>query len=141
MRVSLKSTSLLTVLVLVSTVFAVACGGGGDAAGGGGEAPVATATADVAAAGVSEGHELFKTTCAVCHGQNGEGMPALGKNLNGNEFIQSNSDEQLVAFMIEGRPATHPDNTRGVDMPPRGGNPTITDEELAKIVTYLRSLQ
>ena len=44
-------------------------------------------------------------------------------------------------FLIEGRPATHPDNSRGVDMPPKGGNPALTNENLQQIVVYLRSIQ
>jgi mono/diheme cytochrome c family protein len=132
MKVSLRNTSVLAVLVLA--LVAAACGGGGES--GGDAAPVVAENA-----AVTEGHQLFKQTCAVCHGQNGEGMPALGKNLNANEFVSGNSDAELVAFMIEGRPATHPDNTRGVDMPPRGGNPNLTDEDLGKIAAYLKSLQ
>lgn len=110
---------------LLALALVVACGGGG---GGG-------ATGDVA-----EGHEVFKQVCAVCHGQNGEGMPMLGKDLRANEFVASQSDEDLVKFLVEGRPATHPDNDRGVDMPPRGGNPTITDAQLAQVVAYMRTL-
>ena len=132
MRVSLKSTSVFAVLVMVSALLAVACGGGGSGA----EAPAATDTATLA-----EGHELFKRTCAVCHGPSGEGMPALGKNLNANDFVKNNTDAQLVEFMTIGRPATHPDNTRGVDMPPKGGNPMLTSEDLGKIAIYVRSLQ
>ena len=101
-----------------------ACGGGGGAGGG-----------DTAA-----GHEAFKKTCAVCHGPNGEGMPKLGKDLHANEFVTSQSDAELLKFIVEGRPATHPDNTQGVDMPPRGGNPALTDADIQLIITYMRSL-
>ena len=105
----------------------VACGGGG----GGGSASTE----------IAQGHEEYKKVCAVCHGQNGEGMAQLGKDLRGNEFVKTHSDEELLAFIIEGRPATHPDNTRGVDMPPRGGNPNVTDEQILQIVAYMRSLE
>ncbi|MFQ5525638.1 MAG: c-type cytochrome [Thermoanaerobaculia bacterium] len=105
----------------------IACGGGGGGA--------------VDAAEVAEGHKLFRGTCATCHGPNGEGMPKLGKNLNANEFTQRMSDEELVQFLKQGRPATHPDNDRGVDMPPKGGNPALTEADLALIVAYMRSLQ
>ena len=131
MKDTLKNPGVQAVFTLAVALLAAACGGGGGA-----EAPAAAETAARA-----EGHELFKQTCAVCHGQGGEGMPALGKNLNANEFVNASTDAQLVEFLELGRPATHPDNTRGVDMPPKGGNPTLTDEDLAKIVTYLRSLQ
>lgn len=103
----------------------VGCGGGGGSA----------ESADVA-----QGHELFRSTCATCHGPDAEGMPRLGKNLHENPFVQSQSDEQLLQFLKQGRPASHPDNERGVDMPPKGGNPALTDEDLAKIVAYMRSI-
>ena len=67
-------------------------------------------------------------------------MPNLGKDLHGNEFVKSQSDDQMMQFIIEGRPATHPDNTRGVDMPPRGGNPALTDADIQMIIAYMRSI-
>ena len=126
MRISRVKLGILA--VFLGVIVLAGCGGGG------GEPAVDTAS-------VAEGHELFKRSCATCHGPNGEGMPALGKNLNANEFIQTNSNAELVEFMKLGRPATHPDNTRGVDMPPKGGNPMLTDEDLEKIAVYVKSLQ
>lgn len=111
-------------LVAVAALLATACGGGGGEGG------------DPAAAGLAE----FRKTCATCHGPNAEGMPRLGKNLNDNEFVRGKSDAELVEFLKEGRPATHPDNDRGVDMPPKGGNPAVTDAQLQLIVTYMRSI-
>ena len=124
---SLKNSGVLTVLVL-ATASLIACGGGGGA-------PSTDSSA------LAEGHELFKRTCATCHGPSGEGIAALGKSLNANDFVKETSDTELVEFMKLGRPATHPDNTRGIDMPPKGGNPMLTDEDLTKIATYVRSLQ
>ena len=122
--------NLLCILgVLALTV--AACGGGSGDGGGG-----ATASADLAA-----GKDLYGQSCAVCHGMNGEGMPALGKDLRGNEFVAAHSDAELVAFIKEGRPANHPDNTQGVDMPPNGGNPAYTEDDLAQIVAYMRTLK
>ena len=111
---------------LLVLALAVGCGGGGGDAAVSGDA--------------AGGHQVFKQVCSICHGQDDEGMPMLGKDLRGNEFVASQGDEELVEFLKEGRPATHPDNDRGVDMPPRGGNPTITDEQLAQVVAYLRTL-
>lgn len=115
-------------LVLLAGValLGTACGGGGG-----------STVSEEAAQGLVQ----FRRTCAVCHGQNAEGMPRLGKNLHSNPFVASQTDDGLVQFLIEGRPATHPDNTRGVDMPPKGGNPALTNENLRQIVVYLRSIQ
>ncbi len=110
---------------LLAGALALACGGGGGAPD---------------AAVVAQGHDLFKGTCGTCHGPEAMGMPKLGKNLHGNAFTRDKSDAELVAFIKQGRPATHPDNTTQVDMPPKGGNPALTDEDLIAIIAYLRSI-
>ena len=86
------------------------------------------------------GAHLYRQNCALCHGATGEGKPSMGASLQGNEFVQSKSDEELVQFLIEGRPADHPLNDKGISMPSRGGNPRLTDEDLAQIVSYMREL-
>ncbi len=90
---------------------------------------------------VAAGKQLYRTTCAVCHGPDAKGVAMLGKNLHANEFVKSLSDAELVAFLAEGRPVTHPLNDRGVAMPPRGGNPSLSDDDLGSIADYLRSIQ
>jgi len=86
------------------------------------------------------GQQLYMANCALCHGADAQGKPALGKSLVDNEFIRSQSDEDLVQFLAEGRRANDPLNTKGVDMPPRGGNPGLSDADLQAIVSYLRGL-
>lgn len=113
--------------VAVLLAVAAGCGGGG---GGGGSDDV-----------VARGHAEFKRTCATCHGPDAEGMPRLGKNLHGNEFVASKSDAELIEFIKIGRPASHPLNERGVDMPPKGGNPALTEEQIELIVAYMRSIE
>jgi len=110
----------------VVMVVLVACGGG-DGTGGGDNEAVA-------------GQRLFMANCGLCHGQDAEGKPKLGKGLRGNEFVAGLTDEELVTFLQEGRRANHPLNERGVDMPPRGGNPGLSDDDLRQIGAYLRSL-
>ena len=112
-------------LAAAAALLTAACGGG---AGGSAEE-------------IAQGQHEFRKTCATCHGQNAEGMPRLGKALHDNEFVQSNSDAELIEFLKVGRPTSHPDNTRGVDMPPKGGNPALTEEQMRLIVRYMRSLQ
>jgi hypothetical protein len=46
----------------------------------------------------------------------------------------------LVEFLVVGRDTADPLNTTGILKPPRGGNPSLTEEDLALIVEYLRSL-
>ena len=46
-----------------------------------------------------------------------------------------------MAFIKTGRPASDPANTTGVDMPPKGGNPAMTDQQIMDVIAYMRSLQ
>ena len=117
------------VLVLVT-----ACGGGGEAepARAVGGSPAASR------AELAQGQKLYQQTCAMCHGYQGEGVQRLGKPIVGSDFVRRMSDEELLAFLIEGRTADHPDNTQGIPMPPRGGNPSLTDKDLSLIVAYMR---
>ena len=88
----------------------------------------------------ARGQRLFAANCALCHGQSAEGKAMLGKSLQANEFVRGRSDDEMVEFLKTGRRADHPLNERGVDMPPKGGNPGLSDEDLQLIVAYLRTL-
>lgn len=107
------------------TALAAACGGGGG-----------DLTPERA---VQRGQVVYDRVCATCHARSGAGIPMLGSKLIDSEMIQSHSDSELVDFLREGRAATDPLNTTGVDMPPKGGDPSLTDQDLANIVTYLRT--
>jgi len=69
-----------------------------------------------------------------------KGLPNLGKDLTTSEYVSDNTDEVLLTLLKEGRPSGHELNTTGVDMPPKGGNPSLSDEDLMTIVAYLRSI-
>ena len=57
------------------------------------------------------------------------------------EFISSTSDEDLLTFIKMGRPLWDSANTTGIDMPPKGGNPALNDEDILSIIVYLRTIQ
>lgn len=110
-----------------------ACGGGGAAD------PPATGN-PLEPVAVSEGKRLFEGTCAACHGFDALGIDGLGRTLVDSLFVGEQTDAQMLAFLAEGLKADHPDNITGVDMPPRGGNPDLTDQDLNDIVAYVRTL-
>lgn len=89
----------------------------------------------------SKGKDKYATTCVSCHGPDAKGMPGLGKDLTTSEFAKSLSDTDLVAFVLKGRSTSDPANTTGVDMPPKGGNPALTEDDIKDIVSYLRTLE
>lgn len=131
-----KYLVLAVLAVLVMSLALVACGGGG-----GGEtvaeAPAATATpsGDPVA-----GKAQFDTVCIACHGPGGVGVEGLGKPFTTSTFLLTVNDQELLEFVKTGRPISDPANTTGVDMPPKGGNPALTDAQLMDIIAYIRTL-
>lgn len=91
-------------------------------------------------ASAANGETLFANTCAACHGPDAGGIAGLGPSLIGNTFVAGLSDSELVTFLTTGRPADHPDNTTGIAMPPRGGNASLSDADLADLAAFLKSL-
>lgn len=89
----------------------------------------------------THGRELFVGTCATCHGVGGQGMPGQGKDLRTSEFVAKLDDSALFKFLLVGRQPWEPDNTTKVQMPPRGGNPSLKDEDLRDIAAFLHALQ
>jgi len=135
----MKNTCLTISAILVVLALAVtACGGG--------SAPEPTDTpteapAPAPAGDAAHGEELFTQTCAACHGPAGEGVEGLGKDMTASEFIAGKSDDELVEFIKVGRPPDDPLNTTGVAMLPKGGNPSLSEEDLYDIVAFIRTLQ
>ncbi len=124
------SPGSILLMLAVGALLLAACGGGGGA-----PAP-AGPKGDAA-----QGAQKFVGTCSACHGPDAKGVAGLGKDLTTSEFVKSKSDDELLTFVKTGRPASDPANTTGVDMPPRGGNPALTDQDLADIIAHLRTLQ
>ncbi len=127
----------LFVLLAVLTIAALAlsaCGGGAVTSGGG--APAASSSKGDAAKGKTQ----FASTCSACHGADAKGLPSLGKDLTTSTLIKGQTDAQLLSFLKTGRPANDPANTTKVDMPPKGGNPALTDNDLQDIIAFIRSV-
>lgn len=89
---------------------------------------------------IGEGLAVFSRQCVACHGANARGVSNLGPNLVGNGFIRSSSDDELRRLITSGRLREDPMNRTGLSMPPKGGNPTLTDRDIAALTAYLRSL-
>jgi len=75
------------------------------------------------------GKELYAAYCASCHAPDGTG--GIGKNLRGNTFTQSKSDEELIDFILAGRPGTAMDGFEGI----------LSPEQLINVVALLRTWQ
>ncbi|MEZ6235158.1 MAG: cytochrome c [Phycisphaerales bacterium] len=90
---------------------------------------------------IDAGRETYMGTCTACHGPSGQALPGLGKDLAHSEFVRDLSDGALLMFLKIGRSTWDPMNTTGVEMPGKGGNPMLNDDDLREIVSYLRFLQ
>lgn len=102
-------------------------------------AVVVSAESDYDPEVVAQGQQLY-IGCSACHGADALGVQGLGKDLVNSEFVHSLSDADLLTFVKMGRPIWDEMNTTGIDMPSRGGNPTLTDDDILAIIAYLRSL-
>jgi disulfide bond formation protein DsbB len=135
-----KSTYLLILMAFLA-LFLVACGGGDDGDAADEPAEESAAAEDALVGDAAAGEPLFQSTCSACHGTDAKGMPNLGKDMTISEFIAGSSDAELLAFVKVGRSVSDPDNTTNVDMPPKGGNPVLSDQDLADIIAFIRTLE
>lgn len=134
-----KHVLSFVVLTAAAALLVAACGSSGSGSSGEVSAEAqkyASLTGDPA-----KGKGNFEATCASCHGPDAKGISGLGKDLTTSEFAKGKSDADLILFLTQGRPASDSLNTTGVDMPPRGGNPALKDQDLADIVAYVRTLE
>lgn len=92
---------------------------------------------------IEAGQQLYELNCAGCHGLAGEGYPGLGYPLVESLFFTTNryTDEEILAFVRVGRTADSPDSLIGRVMPPSGGNPALSDQQILAIIRYIRGLK
>lgn len=93
-----------------------------------------------ATASAQEGQELFKQNCMSCHAVGKEGGP-VAPNLT--DF----ADRKMIAGTLDHNKEnlikwiTNPDAVKpGANMPARGMNKNLTDEQIQKIADYLFTL-
>lgn len=132
----MRMKKLIAILAVLALVLA-ACGGDDSSDGGdsGGDNGGVELEGDAAA-----GENVYASSCATCHGPDAKGIEGLGKDLHNNAFVDGKTDTEMVDFIKVGRPAGDPANETGVDMPPKGGNPSLSDQDIYDVVAYLRTL-
>lgn len=101
------------------------------------DGPVEPARADIAV--VTQGEGLYREACAACHGQDARGVANLGPSLVDSAVILEGEAQAAVAFIRKGVALDDPANTTGLVMPPSGGRPDLSDQQLLAIVEYLRA--
>lgn len=136
----LKS-SLVGLTVLASALGAVGCGTSSPSANAPTIGGAPGASAPLKPGDATAGKVVFDQTCIACHGPDAKGVKGLGKDLVESTFAKGQSDTELLAFVQKGRDPSDPANTTHIAMPPRGGNPSITDQQIADVIAYIRTLQ
>lgn len=116
-----------TALFLILALSLAACGGGTSQAA----APSAAPAADAVA-----GEKIFASACASCHGLKGQGVAGLSQDMTQSQLTATKTDQELLEFIQAGGVPGEPPV-----MLPKGGLPSLTDQNLADIVAYLRTLQ
>ena len=76
-----------------------------------------------------QGKAVYDESCALCHGENGQGD--IGALLNGDPDSHSwhHVDRQLISMVTDGIP--------GTEMPPHGGH--LSDEEIRAVIAYIKT--
>ncbi|MCS7091055.1 MAG: cytochrome c [Limisphaera sp.] len=86
---------------------------------------------------VNRGRAVYETTCALCHGSDGQGKPGQAPPLAGSDFVLGPSG-RLIRIPLHG--LTGPIEVRGqvwnLAMPAMGA--ALSPEDLAAALTYIR---
>ena len=124
----MKSLRLALALGTLSTLLACSPKDPAPTSNSGNPSPVvAEASAPVAAAPVNEaGKKIYGATCSMCHAAGVGGAPKPGDKADWAPRI-AQGYETLVKHAIEGIR----------NMPARGGNPDLTDNEIASAVAVM----
>ncbi len=138
-------TPFQILLIVLLTTLLIGCGGGNSATTETGSQavaaePTAVPPTEMPAGDAAAGEQTFTQSCSSCHGVDAKGVPGVGKDLTSGDFIPNLSDDEFLTFVKSGRPSGDPNNTTGIDMPPKGGNPALSDDDILDIIAYIRSI-
>lgn len=80
------------------------------------------------------GQAIYGTTCIACHGANGKGAVAGTPDFTSASGPLSKPDSVLLDHIMNGFKS---EGTQ-LAMPPRGGNPGLSDADLRTVLSYIR---
>ena len=90
------------------------------------------AAADEATA--KAGRSVYEQTCIACHGANGKGMIPGVSDLTATDGPLAKPDDALITSIRDGLVTPG----KPLSMPAKGGNPSLSDEDIRAVVAYLR---
>ena len=103
----------------------------GDGAAAGGAGSTAAAGGDQAAAAENVGKSVYDRLCVSCHGTGLPGIPQLG---DAPEWEQRAADGMALVYEHAIKGYT---GESGMTMPPKGGDPSLSDEQVKAAVDYI----
>ena len=89
-----------------------------------------TVTADLIA-----GKKVYSTTCFVCHGKDGKGAIPGVPDMTGKKTRLLQDDATLLKHATEG----YQSKGSAMAMPAKGGNPSLTEEDLKNVIAYMKA--
>jgi mono/diheme cytochrome c family protein len=131
------------IFMMLAVLILAACAANQSSSNADENAPLATVPADYAgktnSLGVdaaTQGAQLFKTNCEMCHGPQGHGDGPAGQALdpkprNLAELQPKASDDFLFWRISEGKPGTSMVAWKGI----------LTDEQIWQIISFIRTLK
>lgn len=91
------------------------------------------------------GAALFRNVCQACHGADGNGVNSLAPPLNNSDWVTGDKD-RLSAVVLYGLSGPLIVNNKlykvpevSGEMPGIASNPSISDEEVAQVLNYIRN--
>ena len=93
-----------------------------------------SASLSAAADDAGRGEGVYNGTCVACHGGDGSGSLPGVPDLAGKTGPLSQDDAVVLKRMAEGFPSSG----SSMAMPPRGGDPALTDADLKAVLKYMR---
>ncbi len=83
----------------------------------------------------AHGKTVFHGTCVACHGEDGKGVVPGAPDFTDPRGPLAKSDELLLQHMERG----YRSPGALMAMPPKGGNPRLSDQDFRDVLAYLRS--
>jgi len=94
-----------------------------------------TGAASVAVAAMADsGRDVYAKTCVTCHGANGKGAIPGVPDLTARAGPLAKPESVLIEHALKGFQSPG----SPMAMPPKGGNPSLTPDQIEQAVRYMR---